>query len=268
MSITTAPPATPAPGIGPVRGLDAQRRVAALGHVMGIWAHPDDETYLSGGLLALATANGQRTTCVTATAGEHGTDDSDAWPPRRLARQRRGELQHALHVLGVDEHHWLGHEDGTCADVDPAAAVARLRSLIDRCRPDTIITFGPDGFTGHPDHQAVGRWASLAAIGDGRVDLLHVAKTADWIERFTSLHERRSIFEPGYPRPVPESRVALDLHLGGRALDHKVTALRVQHTQTAPVIQAFGADQWVAWNRRETFAVPEHDQFLEAASVA
>jgi hypothetical protein len=44
-----------------------ETRISALGTIMGIWAHPDDEAYLSGGPMALARANGQRVVCVTAT---------------------------------------------------------------------------------------------------------------------------------------------------------------------------------------------------------
>src|SRR5687767_15747549 len=44
--------------------------VAGLGTVLGIWAHPDDEAYLSGGLMAMARDHGSRVVCVTATRGE------------------------------------------------------------------------------------------------------------------------------------------------------------------------------------------------------
>src|SRR5689334_4399649 len=129
--------------------------VAELGTIVGIWAHPDDEAYLSGGLMALARDNGQRVVCVTATRGELGTPDPAAWPPDRLAAERTRELANCLAVLGVGEHHWLGYGDGECAGVDPDAAAARLGDLIGDVRPDTVLTFGPDGITGHPDHCTV-----------------------------------------------------------------------------------------------------------------
>src|SRR5918998_1048475 len=64
--------------------------VAELGTILGIWAHPDDEAYLSGGLMAMARDNGSRVVCVTATRGELGTPDPAAWPPRRPVCRRRG----------------------------------------------------------------------------------------------------------------------------------------------------------------------------------
>ena len=71
--------------------------VAALGTILGVWSHPDDEAYLSGGLMALARDNGQRVVCVTATRGERGTPDPVAWPPERLAEERTRENT-GLHV--------------------------------------------------------------------------------------------------------------------------------------------------------------------------
>ena len=74
---------------------------ARLGTVLGIWAHPDDEAFLSAGLMAAARDAGQRVVCVTATLGEYGTSDPGSWPPTRMARVRERELQASLAALGV-----------------------------------------------------------------------------------------------------------------------------------------------------------------------
>jgi alkylation response protein AidB-like acyl-CoA dehydrogenase len=70
-------------------GSAAHQRVGALGRVLNVWAHPDDETYLCGGLLAAANDNGQATGCITATAGEHGTSDPARWPGAAGSCKRR-----------------------------------------------------------------------------------------------------------------------------------------------------------------------------------
>ena len=57
---------------------------------------------------------------------------------------------------------WLGYRDGECAAVGAAVAVDRLCEVIDDVGPDTVLTFGTDGITGHPDHQAVSAWATAA----------------------------------------------------------------------------------------------------------
>ncbi len=137
--------------------------ISRLGTILGIWAHPDDETMGSGGIMALATDNGQKVACVTATKGEAGVQDESRWPAATLAAVREQEMTTGLGILGVSEHHWLDYPDGGCADIDEAEAVDRLQQLIEQYKPDTIITFPPDGITGHPDHQAVSRWALAAS---------------------------------------------------------------------------------------------------------
>jgi LmbE family N-acetylglucosaminyl deacetylase len=117
--------------------------VAGLGTVPGIWAHPDDEAYLSGCLMAMARDGGSRAVCVTATRGELGTPDPETWPPQRLAAERTAELAHCLGVLGLSEHPWLGYRDGRCANVPVPDAVGNLRDLIDAVGPDTALTFSP-----------------------------------------------------------------------------------------------------------------------------
>ena len=110
--------------------------VSKLGTIMAIWAHPDDEAYLSGGLMAVARDAGSRVVCVTATRGELGSPDPQAWPPDRLAAERTRELEQCLKVLDVREHEWLGYQDGQCAAGGESEPVARLSEAIERIRPD------------------------------------------------------------------------------------------------------------------------------------
>lgn len=81
--------------------------VAQLGTTVCVWAHPDDESYLSGGLMAALRDAGQRVVCVTATRGEVG-DSSGALDREVLGKVRERELSAALVALGVVEHLWLG----------------------------------------------------------------------------------------------------------------------------------------------------------------
>jgi LmbE family N-acetylglucosaminyl deacetylase len=138
-----------------------------LGTVLAVWAHPDDETYLAGGVMAALRDAGERVVCVTATRGEAA--DPAAGPEERatLAQVRTEELTAALGHLGVVEHHWLDLPDGGCAVVEPEPVLVRLTDIVRAVRPRTVLTFGPDGFTGHPDHQTVGRWAGEAVARAG-----------------------------------------------------------------------------------------------------
>ena len=228
--------------------------VHALGTVLSVWAHPDDETYLAGGLMAAARANGQRVVCVAATAGEHGTDDVVAWPPSRLATVRRAEAAAAMAVLGVTEHHILGLTDGSLS-VDDEAAIASIEQLIDEVQPDTIITFGPTGATFHPDHIAVHHWVTAAweRRGSG-ARLLYAASTADNLRRFRRLFEEWGVYMTDErPVGVPDDAVAVHLHLDRAALDRKVAALQAMPTQTAGVMASTDPAEFEGLLEQETF---------------
>jgi LmbE family N-acetylglucosaminyl deacetylase len=246
------------PGIVPL-GIDTAGpvEVADLGTIMGIWAHPDDEAYLSGGLMAMATDAGSRVVCVTATRGELGTADPQTWPPARLAAERSAELARCLDILGVAEHHWLGYHDGQCAAVAVTDAVAGLCDLIDEVDPDTVLTFGPDGFTGHRDHQSVGAWTAAAfdKVARPGARLLQVAAGQQRSGRWKALNDRLGVFEPGYPIMVPDDDLALQLLLDPTVADRKVLALQAQRTQTAGLVEELGIDCYTAWVSEEAFVM-------------
>jgi LmbE family N-acetylglucosaminyl deacetylase len=229
--------------------------VAELGTVLGVWAHPDDEAYLSAGLMAIARDNGQRVVCVTATRGELGTPDPVAWPPRRLATERTHELARCLEILGVREHEWLGYHDGECAQVSADEAVARLVEVIERVHPDTVLTFGPDGLTGHPDHQAVSAWTAAAfdrAAPPG-ARLLHATLAERREPRWGELTESLGIYPPGLPLLSPTEHLAVDLVLEPDVAARKARALAAQTTQTAGLIAALGLGTYTAWVGDESF---------------
>src|SRR5689334_19924197 len=97
-----------------------------VGVLLGVWAHPDDEAYLSSGLMARARAAGSRVVVATATRGEAGTDDPAGWPPERLAAIREREMAASLAALDVREHFWLGYRDGELHHASESAAADQL----------------------------------------------------------------------------------------------------------------------------------------------
>jgi LmbE family N-acetylglucosaminyl deacetylase len=229
--------------------------VADLGTILGVWAHPDDEAYLSGGLMALARDVGSRVVCVTATRGELGTSDPVRWPPQRLAAVRTAELAACLAILGVTEHHWLGYRDGECAGVPASEAIATLSELIDQVRPDTVLTFGPDGITGHPDHQAVAAWTSAAfdRVVPSGARLLQAAVAERPIARWSARTEGLDVYAAGYPITTPAELLAVDLVLDPDTAARKVRALAAQRSQTAGLIAALGVDCYTEWVGDESF---------------
>jgi LmbE family N-acetylglucosaminyl deacetylase len=230
-------------------------KVSELGTVLGVWAHPDDEAYLSAGLMAVARAGGQRVVVVTATLGERGTDDPDRWPPDRLAARRRRELDDSLAAVGVTEHVLLGHPDGGCAAVPADEAVDRVAEIVDRVRPDTIVTFGPDGMTGHADHRTVCAWATAAWERTGRRGrLCYATTTAGFHERWAELNERTAIWG-GFPAPVAaEPDLAFVFTCDADTRARKLAALEAHRTQTSGIIALVGADDFSRWWAEEAYA--------------
>lgn len=247
-----------------VRTLDETK----LGTVVAVWAHPDDEAFVSGGLMALAAEAGSRVVCVTATRGEHGTPDPRRWPPARLAAVRQQELAASLTVLGVKEHHWLGIEDGACATVSPIRPVATISRIIRDVAADTVVTFGPDGLTGHSDHRAVSRWTTQAwAVTGARGRLLYATCTPRFATRFRAIHDRFAVYGPGLPTQTPEADLALRLRLHGELLDRKIVALRAHATQMAGLITAMGDDLFRQWFAEESYVcLPSTPPWLERVS--
>ncbi len=227
-----------------------------LGTTVLVWAHPDDETYLSGGTAAALVQLGHRVVAVTATRGEAGGPDTTPAALAETARVRTAELQEAMQLLGVTEHLWLDYADGGCLDADAEPAVGRLADLFDEVRPDTVLTFGPDGFTGHPDHRAVGHWVDLALVRSGAAPrLLHAVATAE--DRVDpELDADFAVFELGQPRMCEPDELALRHVLDAATLECKVAALQAQASQTTGLIEAVGMERYTAWVGVEGFADP------------
>lgn len=232
--------------------------VGELGTIMGVWAHPDDEAYLSAAVMRLALENGQRVVCVTATRGELGTSDPLTWPPEQLATTRTRELDASFAAIaeGLDnriEHHWLGHRDGRCADIRPEVGAFEIAKLIDSVAPDTVITFEPGGLTGHTDHQAVAEWTTLAVADRSGIRQLDAVVPRYYVDHFDGRLDLEPFFYDGFPRPIDGSALCLDLVLSDDLWHVKDRALRAQTTQTDVVIELLGPELWKDFNLVEAF---------------
>ena len=233
--------------------------IRELGTILSIWAHPDDEAYLCGGVMAIAAAAKSRVVCVTATRGELGVTDATRWPPEQLTTIREAELAECLRILGVTEHHWLGFPDGGCASVDVNEAVQQIAEIITELAPDTILTFAPDGQTGHPDHIAVHRWTVEAVRRTGIGTLHVVANTQEWLDdHLAQWIELGAIV--GEPPVAWTGPLSIDIALTGDFLSRKYAALSAQASQTEPLRGILGEDRYreiIRIERFATFAVGE-----------
>ncbi len=134
--------------------------------LMAVLAHPDDESLGIGGTLAKYAGEGVETFLVTATRGERGRfgESGEKPPPDVVGRVREAELREAAAVLGVREVNFLDYFDGDLDQANVTEAVARIADHIRRVKPHVVITFGPEGAYGHPDHIAISQLATAAVV--------------------------------------------------------------------------------------------------------
>jgi LmbE family N-acetylglucosaminyl deacetylase len=234
------------------------RDVTELGTILGVWAHPDDDIFQTAGLMAAAVDAGQRVVDVTATRGEGGSMDEARWPPETMGEVRTGELLRSLEVLGVKEHHFL---DGPVdldmeTGLDPAGA-EQVRRIMDEVQPDTVLTFGPEGMTGHVAHQDVSRWtgAAFEEVAKQGARLYHTvfptSLADEWLEKLEPFH----IFLPGTPRVVANEELDIGLHLDGELLDRKLASLKEHASQIEALYSVFGDEGFRRFLAYESFVL-------------
>ena len=147
--------------------------------IVAVFAHPDDERVI-GPLLSRLAREGRETHLVIATDGSKGVTDFARIPAGpELAAARTKEATCAANRLGVRQLHIIGLPDGGLASFEVLGKLRpALVAIIDSLRPAAIITFGPEGGTGHPDHRLVGDVVTQIVQGDARyldLDLLYAS---------------------------------------------------------------------------------------------
>jgi LmbE family N-acetylglucosaminyl deacetylase len=153
--------------------------------LMAVHAHPDDEGIQTGGVFVLAAERGIHTVLVTCTNGEMGDSpeglkpESEAHDTVTTSELRLRELRKACEVLKIGHLELLGYRDsgmmGWPQNDDPTCfwrasleeATGRLAELMERYRPDVVVTYDADGLYGHPDHIQAHRATVAAADRTG-----------------------------------------------------------------------------------------------------
>jgi len=230
----------------------------AWGTVLGVWAHPDDEAYLSSGLMARAVEEGARVVCVTATRGEGGSFDLERWPTETLGAVREQELMRCLLVLGVGEHRFLDLPDVDWDTALPDSGASAVLDIVREIQPTTVLTFGPDGITGHEGHKSVSHWttAAFAEAAPTGARLYHAVYSQSWAEAFVPLMERHGVFRDGAEIPVvPDDDVDLEVTLDDAEIARKMAALQEHHSQLSGLVAVFGEEVLTEAMRSESFAL-------------
>jgi LmbE family N-acetylglucosaminyl deacetylase len=160
-------------------GLPLSAQAQVRRPVVAVFAHPDDERVI-GPLLSRLAREGREIHLVIATDGSKGVRDFAHIPAgAELAAARTKEANCAAKRLGVRQLHLLGLPDGGLASFDVLGKLRlALVAIVDSLKPAAIITFGPEGGTGHPDHRLVGDVMTQIVQGDvgyANVDLLYAS---------------------------------------------------------------------------------------------
>lgn len=202
-----------------------------------VTAHPDDEAAGFGGALLLYQSRGVETYVISLTAGEAGRSGGMAESREELAQVRRAEFARACEILKVSRAEVLGYPDGGLYGIPVPGPTADLVHRIRQIRPQVVITFGPDGGTGHADHSMASICATLA---------FHYAARDDWfVEQLRdglSPHRVQKLYyvttEFGFP-----GRRALSLAPTSATLDisdflkDKIRAFQAHTTQSSTVVE-------------------------------
>jgi len=208
----------------------SSRGALEVGALLAVFAHPDDETFRCGGTLALLARRGVRVQVLCATRGEAGVPGLDL---QQAGLLRQAELECACRTLGIAPPLFLDHRDGGLSQVHDEQAVAEIERVMRRLQPQVLLTWPPDGLSGHPDHVAVSRWTGLAlehaTLRSGRVALYHLVVPQSVAQALQMPHLHA----------VPDEQVTVTVDVSS-VWEQKLAAIACHRTQAgaSPILTA------------------------------
>ena len=223
-----------------------------------VFAHPDDETFATGGTLAEHSEAGVHISLYCATDGDAGRSSGIPFSSREeLGRIRRAELLEACTLLGVSAVEHGGHPDGALAAADPDVVIGQIVAFLRRERPQVVLTFGPEGApTGHRDHKAICRFATSAVL------LAGTAAFPDQLSAGLLPHRPDRLCYVTWPMPFPGDRPAQE----GQPIHIRVP-IEASH---AKKLDAFFAHRTQAEHEAyfRTVALPATEDYFVAIGAA
>jgi LmbE family N-acetylglucosaminyl deacetylase len=222
--------------------------------LMAVLAHPDDESLGLGGALAKYAAQGVDVFLVTATRGDsgryrgHRPGESQHPGAPALGKIREAELRAAAAVLGLRDVSVLDYRDRYLDQADPRRAIAEIVGHLRRVRPDVVVTFGPDGAYGHPDHIAICQLttAAVVAAADPTFD-------GDRVEA-ASPHPVSKLYYIAWPQSTWSAYQAVigNLHVEVDGIERRATAWPDWAITTVIDVRSFWSTVWRAVSCHES----------------
>ena len=249
---------------------------AEAARLLFVHAHPDDETLWTGVSIAHHVARGDDVHVLTCTLGEEGEvipkslRHLEGAPGDPLAPHRLGELRSALTVLGATSHVLgLGAQGGTPAYRDSgmvgsaaarhprawagaplADAAAAIGAVLERVRPDVVVTYDPEGGYGHPDHIRTHDATCAAVAASAQPPILYAVVTPrswaladrEWARAHVAAVGGLSVPAPGadLPPSVVDDDLVTHATVDVAAVPLQEQALRAHATQVVV------GDRWYA----------------------
>ena len=217
--------------------------------LLAVFAHPDDETFRPGGTLALLARRGVNVHVLTLTHGEAGSCGEPALcTPDELLSVRERELRCACAALGIEPPRMLDYPDGQLTEADPERVIAEILAIVHQVRPQVLLSFGPDGLSGHPDHILVGQWAAEVFHRIEDIAVLYNVAVPKSLAQTLNMRQ---------VHPVPDEKIALTVNVSP-VWETKLAAMRCHATQwsSSPMLSA-------PIERQRLFFGQEH--FVQAA---
>lgn len=129
--------------------------------ILAVLAHPDDESTFLGGTIPKYVKQGVIVDLICATRGEKG-NRLDVLGDIDLGDAREAELRAAAAIIKIRNIYFLGYIDGTMEKSNADEITNKVLEIMQQIRPEIVITFGPDGYTGHKDHVTIGEATTRA----------------------------------------------------------------------------------------------------------
>ena len=201
--------------------------------IVTVYAHPDDESIISGGTLIKAVKQGHEVVTICATRGEAGRIDNPEEVTRETVGQaREAELRKAAEIIGIKEVFFLDYIDAKLAEIEDEEAVEKIVGLLNKLQPQVVMTFEPEGISYHPDHIQMHRW-TMMALNHPKLNFAPEKIYWNTIKQSPGRIRRGKVMG----KPLEEINTVVDV---GDVLQQKSQAVLAHRTQWGLLKEVFG----------------------------